>query len=262
MERRHVAVVTGANRGLGRAVAKALAERGYRVVGTVRDPATGAAMRDRFAADGLSFDAVAVDVTAPDAGARLAAAVPEGLDVLVNNAAVTFDGFDLGVVDRTLAANWYGAAAVVEALLPALREGGRVVNVSSGMADEASLPAALRAHFHDAAPERAGIDALVSAFRDGVAASGEPPEGWPRSAYRVSKLALNAFTRHVARAVADDPRGLRVNAVCPGWCRTGMGGPAAPRSVAQGTASILWGTEVPVGGPSGGFFRDGRAAQW
>lgn len=262
MERRHVAVVTGANRGLGWAVAKALVERGYRVVGTVRDAATGAAMSDRFAADGLEFDAVAVDVTAPDAGSRLAAAVPDGLDVLVNNAAVTFDGFDVGVVDRTLAVNWYGAAAVVEALLPLMRDAGRVVNVSSGIADEASLPEALRARFHDAAPDRAAIDALVSEFRDSVAASGEPPEGWPRSAYRISKLALNAFTRSAARAVADDPRGLRVNAVCPGWVRTGMGGPAAPRSVEQGAASILWGTEVGPDGPSGGFFRDGRTAQW
>ncbi|TNF26615.1 MAG: SDR family NAD(P)-dependent oxidoreductase [Deltaproteobacteria bacterium] len=255
-----VAVVTGANRGLGREVAKKLAARGYRVVGTVRDVAAGELMRDRYATEGLAFTPLAVDVTAEDAGARLFAAVPDGVDVVVNNAAVLLDGFDVEVVDRTLAVNWYGAVRVAEALLPALRDGGRLVNVSSGMADEAGLEPALRARLQDEALDRRGIDALMAEFRGSVAAGAR--SGWPRSAYRVSKVAIDAWTRHLARALAGDPRRLRVNAVCPGWVSTDMGGPAAPRSVEQGAASILWATEVPPDGPSGGFFRDGRPAAW
>ena len=257
-----VAVVTGANRGLGRAVAKTLAERGYRVVGTVRDPATGAAMSERFAADGLIFEALSVDVTAPDAGRRLAAAVPAGVDVFVNNAGVAFEGFDADVVERTLAVNYRGAAAVLAALVPALRPGARVVNVSSGVADEASISEALRARLTAPDLDAAGLDALVAEFRAGVAATGEPPAGWPRSAYRVSKLGLNALTRHVARDLASDPRRPRVNAVCPGWVRTDMGGPGAPLTVQQGAASILWATDLGPDGPNGGFFRDGRPAPW
>jgi len=256
-----VAVVTGANRGLGREVARILAMRGYRVIGTVRDPATGDVMRERYAAEGLRFEPLAVDVTKDDAGERIAAAVADGVDVLVNNAAVALEGFDLGVVDKTFAVNWYGAARVLEALLPRLRDGGRVVNVSSGVADEATLPDAIREQLWADGLDRAAIDQLLARFRAGVA-NGGPPDGWPRSAYRVSKLALNAYTRHLAKALADDPRRLRVNAVCPGWVRTDMGGPAAPRSVDEGAESILWATEIPPDGPSGGFFRDGEPAAW
>lgn len=84
--------------------------------------------------------------------------------------------------------------------------------------------------------------------------------GWPGSAYRVSKAGLNALTRLPAAELA--PRRIRVNAVCPGWVRTDMGGSSAPRSLAEGAASIVWAALIDDGGPSGGFFRDGRRISW
>ena len=79
-------------------------------------------------------------------------------------------------------------------------------------------------------------------------------------AYGVSKAALNALTIKLARATARD--GILVNAVCPGWVRTDMGGPGAPRSVEQGAASIMWAVQLPDDGPTGGFFRDGKRVAW
>ena len=79
-------------------------------------------------------------------------------------------------------------------------------------------------------------------------------------AYGVTKAALNALTIKLAKAVAGD--GILVNAVCPGWVRTDMGGAAAPRSVEQGAASVLWAVKLPDDGPTGGFFRDGKGVEW
>lgn len=83
--------------------------------------------------------------------------------------------------------------------------------------------------------------------------------GWPRNAYSVSKMALNAFTRLFAPAL---PHGQRVNAVCPGWVRTRMGGSGASRSVDVGARGIVWAATLGAAGPNGGFFRDGRAIAW
>jgi NAD(P)-dependent dehydrogenase (short-subunit alcohol dehydrogenase family) len=84
-------------------------------------------------------------------------------------------------------------------------------------------------------------------------------EGWPSSTYRVSKVGLNALTRILARDL--EPRGIRVNAVCPGWVRTRMGGAGAPRAVEKGAASIV-STTIREDGPTGGFFRDGTPIDW
>ena len=257
-----IAVVTGASRGLGREVARALAAQGYHVVGTVRSDATGEAFRGWLAQRGFGSTFLTLDVTAPDAGARLAAAVPDGVDVVVNNAAVALQGFDLAVVDNTLAVNVTGALRVLDALVPRLRPGARVVNVASGIADEATLDPALRARFSAPDLDRARLAALLAEFRAADARDCADPSPWPRSAYRTSKLALNAATRMLARDLAADPRAPRVNSVCPGWVRTDMGGAEAPRSLDEGAASILWATAIGPDGPTGGFFRDGKPAPW
>jgi carbonyl reductase 1 len=84
-------------------------------------------------------------------------------------------------------------------------------------------------------------------------------DGWPSSAYRVSKASLNAWVRLLARELA--PRRIRINAACPGWVRTDMGGRGASRSVEKGAASILWAAALK-GEPTGGFFRDGGRIDW
>jgi NAD(P)-dependent dehydrogenase (short-subunit alcohol dehydrogenase family) len=233
-----IVVVTGANRGIGREVARQLAARGDTVVLTART----AAKAERAAAEvsaGLPAAAAdrllarPLDVTDPAGTAELArslAEAPGRLDALVNNAAIHYDTWqragdaDLGVVREALETNLLGAWQLTLALLPLLRAGGhgRIVNVSSEAGSLASM-------------------------------SGGTP------AYKVSKAGLNALTRMLAAELR--PAGILVNAVCPGWVATDMGGPGG-RPVAQGAASVLWALDLPDRGPTGGFFRDGRPVPW
>ncbi|MCE9579403.1 MAG: SDR family NAD(P)-dependent oxidoreductase [Deltaproteobacteria bacterium] len=251
-----IAIVTGGNRGLGLEVSTRLAERGLHVILTARDPAAAAPLVAR----GLAVEPRALDVTDPASIARLVADVGERtVDVLVSNAAVSLDGFDADVVARTLATNYTGATAIVDALAPRLTRGSRVVLVSSAMGELGGLPKAIRDRF-DPPRDRASIRAALDEFLAQVRAGTHAKAGWPSSAYRISKAALNAWTRLAAAELA--PRGILVNAACPGWVRTRMGGQGAPRSIDEGGASLLWAATLPPDGPTGGFFRDGARVAW
>jgi NAD(P)-dependent dehydrogenase (short-subunit alcohol dehydrogenase family) len=228
-----VAVVTGANRGIGREVARQLAVRGDLVVLGSRDLAKGERAAAELARDGAEVLPRRLDVTDPASVERLAAELADRsgrLDVLVNNAAILYDtwqratGADLGVVEQALRTNLLGAWRTVQAFLPLLRASGhaRVVNVSSEAGSLASMGAV--------AP-----------------------------AYNVSKAALNALTRMLAADLRHER--ILVNAVCPGWVATDMGGPGG-RPVAAGAGSVLWAADLPDDGPTGGFFRDGRPLPW
>ncbi|HKI03868.1 MAG TPA: SDR family oxidoreductase [Thermoanaerobaculia bacterium] len=225
-----VAVVTGANRGIGLEVCRQLAARGYAVVLGSRDLAKGEA-----AVRGLPGEVHPrqLDVTDPDSIERLRAAVESDfgrLDVLVNNAAILYDTWqrvadaDLAVVHEALETNLFGAWRMCEAFLPLLRRGrhGRIVNVSSESGSLASM-------------------------------------GGGTPAYSVSKVALNGLTRMLAAELAGS--GILVNSVCPGWVATDMGG-AGGRPVEDGAASVVWAATLPDGGPTGGFFRDGKPVPW
>jgi NAD(P)-dependent dehydrogenase (short-subunit alcohol dehydrogenase family) len=224
-----VAVVTGGNRGIGLEVCRQLADRGYDVVLGSRDLAKGERAAARL---GQAVRACQLDV-ADDASVRTAAAwVAERFgrcDALVNNAAILYDTWaraasaDLAEIRAALETNLLGAWRTTLAFLPMLREvRGRVVNVSSEGGSLASM-------------------------------------GGGTPAYSVSKAALNAFTRVLAAELRS--AGVLVNAVCPGWVATDMGGPGG-RPVADGAASVVWAVTLPDGGPSGGFFRDGRPVPW
>lgn len=180
------------------------------------------------------------------------------VDILVNNAGVSLDGFDGEVARRTLEVNYYGAARVTDALCDVLAPNATVVMVSSGMGELGSVSAELRARLLDPGLTRPALEELVEQF---IARATENPRrlgGWPASAYRVSKMALNALTRIWAREWATS--GRRVNAVCPGWVRTDMGGSGASRSVGVGARGIVWAALDATG--SGGFFRDGKPIPW
>jgi len=248
-----IALVTGASRGLGEETARQLAARGYRVLPAVRH------------ARAEDADAWILDVTDAASIAAFAQRLArEGvrLDVLVNNAGISLKGFDAEVVRRTLAVNFFGAIAVTDALLPSVRDGGAIVMVSSGMGELSAFSPALRARFLDDGLTRAALIELVRSFERAVEQGRHIADGWPSSAYRVSKDSLNAWVRLLARELA--PRRIRINAVCPGWVRTDLGGDAAPRSVDAGAASIVWAATHDDGGgePTGGFFRDGHAISW
>ncbi len=226
------ALVTGANRGIGREVARQLAVRGYEVLLSARDGEQASAAAQEIAGEtGASVRSLTLDVSNPASIAVAAGSVaadPGELDVLVNNAGVGLDFGtpgtepDFDTIERTLQTNFYGAYRLTIALLPLLRasEHPRIVNVSSGMG--------------------------------GVAEMG----GWSPG-YRVSKAALNALTRILSTELKD--AGFLVNSACPGFVKTDMGGPmGAQKPVEDGATGIVWLATLPDDGPTGGFFRDGN----
>jgi NAD(P)-dependent dehydrogenase (short-subunit alcohol dehydrogenase family) len=224
-----VSLVTGANRGIGREVCSSLAARGHTVLLTARDgSAAQAATSDIPRAVPLRLDVT--DSESITAAARAVAHRFGKLDALVNNAAISYDTWqraisaDISVVRDAAETNLYGPWRLVEAFLPLLRasEHPRIVNVSSEAASLASM-------------------------------------GGGTPAYTVTKAALNALTRMLAAELRGER--ILVNAVCPGWVATDMGGPGG-RPVAEGAASVVWAAVLPDDGPTGGFFRDGRPLPW
>jgi NAD(P)-dependent dehydrogenase (short-subunit alcohol dehydrogenase family) len=229
-----IAVVTGANRGIGLEVCRQLLAQGVRVAMTGRDQeAVERALQSLRPPTGAAV-AVRLDVTDPDS---IRAAYREishelgAVDIVVNNAAILvfesanvletpLDGFR-----ETFETNCYGVIAVCHEFVPpmAARGYGRVVNVSSG----------------------AGQLTRMATYAP---------------AYSMSKTALNAFTRILASTYRD--AGVLANVVDPGWVRTDMGGRSAPRSVEQGADTAVWLATLPNDGPTGGFFRDRRPIEW
>jgi NAD(P)-dependent dehydrogenase (short-subunit alcohol dehydrogenase family) len=257
------ALVTGANRGLGFETCRQLGERGYRVILTSRGEREGKAAAAKLAAENLTFDYRRLDVDDRGSIAALVSsfdAARAKLDVLVNNAAVGLDGFDGEVARRTTDINLFGPMHVTDALLPFMPDGATIVMVSSGAGELSGFSRELRAKFLDEDLTREALVALVGTFVRDVEEGTYRKAGWPQSAYKVSKASLNALTRILAAELAR--RRIKVNAVCPGWVRTDMGGPSAPRSLAKGAASIVRAAVLDANGPTGGFFRDGKTIAW
>ena len=251
------AVVTGANQGIGLETCRQLAAAGLGVILTSRDEKAG-----RAAADGLGAGYHRLDVTRAPEIALLAADLSrqgKAVDVVVNNAAVSLDGFDIDVVRQTLATNFFGVLAVTDGLLPLIPDRGTIVMVSSGMGELHVYAPAIRARFANPNLTKEELVALVNEFIADVAAGDHAEKGWPSSAYRVSKAAVVALARVLARDLA--PRRIRVNAACPGWVRTRMGGGSAPRGVERGAASVV-SAALLADATTGGFFRDGKPAHW
>ncbi len=260
---RRIAAVTGGNRGIGLEVCRQLGQRGYRVILTCRDESLGSKARDQLRGQGLDVEFAPLDVSDPQSIARFADHAKQAcgrLDVLINNAGVSLDGFNAKVVQQTLAVNFQGALEVTSRLLPLLGAGGRIVMVSSGMGEISCLSPALRQVFMDPGLDREGLERLIRDFARAVESQEHSEAGWPSSAYRVSKVALNALTRVLSAELRE--AGILVNAVCPGWVRTGMGGKSAIRSAKKGAETIVWAaTELPEGA-TGQFFRDKQAIPW
>jgi NAD(P)-dependent dehydrogenase (short-subunit alcohol dehydrogenase family) len=233
-----IAVVTGGNRGMGFETCRQLARRGARVILTSRDPAKGDAAAGRLQGEGLDVRHQQLDVADDDAIARLAEFIRSEfgrLDILINNAGIvrgkdepreramrTFEATPAGLRE-VLATNLIGPFLLCQALIPLMQGSGRVVNVSSGMGQLSEMGS-----------------------------------GFP--AYRISKAGLNALTRIFASEL--EGTGIKVNAVCPGWVRTDMGGAGAARSVEEGVATTVWLATLLDDGPSGGLFRDQKPIPW
>ena len=258
-----LAIVTGANQGLGLETARQLTKLGYTVVITSRDAARGERAARELSGRGALVESLELDITQRAGIDALAARLRDKgvpIDALVNNAGGSFPGFDADVARRTIETNVYGALNVTDALRPLLADTARIVMVSSGMGELSCLGRELRERFSDPELDRARLVELTDSFVGAVERGDFARHGWPANAYRVSKAALNALTRVLARELASTR--IRVNAVCPGWVRTRMGGPSAARGVEEGAKGIVWAATLPPDGPSGGFFRDGQPIPW
>jgi NAD(P)-dependent dehydrogenase (short-subunit alcohol dehydrogenase family) len=229
-----VALVTGANRGIGREIVRQLAAKGITTLLAARDAAKAEAVAAEFAGQGLPVVGRQLDVTDPASVERLAKAVGREfgkLDILINNAAILVDPdgrgltTDLDDVRRTLETNLLGAWRVAQAFAPLLRKSGRgrLVNVSSQSGQLQSM-------------------------------------GDTYPAYGVSKTALNGLTRVLAAALKKDK--VLVNSACPGWVKTDMGGPNAPGTAEQGADTPVWLATLPDDGPTGGFFQGRKPLAW
>lgn len=236
-----VAVVTGANRGLGLETARQLAKRDIRVIITSRNLNKGEMALEKLRAEGLDVLLQPLDVTSENSVADLGAFIHSRcgrVDILVNNAGVFLDSHgseeagsasiftaSLETLTTTLKTNLYGPLLLAQELVPLMKQQhyGRIVNLSSGMGQLSEM-------------------------------EGKSP------AYRISKTAINALTR----ILAAETQGFNilVNSVCPGWVRTDMGGPHAERNIEPGAAGIVWAATLPDDGPTGGFFRDGQPIPW
>lgn len=232
------ALITGANKGIGFAIAQGLGAIGFTVAVGARDDGRRAEAVERLRANGIDAFGVALDVTSDDSAAAAAKTIEQTtgrLDVLVNNADIagrTDDGaqnastLDLDVLRTVLDTNVFGVVRVTNAMLPLLREAEspRIVNLSSNM----------------------GSLALQT--------------GPPLAAYAPSKSMLNSITAQYAREFADT--NVIVNAACPGYVATDFTGFAAPRTAEQGAAIVIRLATLPDDGPRGGFFDDEGVVPW
>ena len=217
------ALVTGANRGIGLAIAAGLAAEGYRVLAGSRDQDAGAKAAKKIGGDATPIQ---IDVADEDSIAR---AVDKAgpVDALVHNAGILGKGGildDPEDFDASIAVMLRGPYLLMHRLAPmmAKRGYGRIVNVSSGW----------------------------GSFSDGLAGP---------ASYGVAKAALNALTVAAARTL---PPSVKVNSMCPGWVRTRMGGMAATRSPEKGADTAVWLATLSDDGPTGGFFRDREPVDW
>jgi NAD(P)-dependent dehydrogenase (short-subunit alcohol dehydrogenase family) len=227
------ALVTGANKGIGREVARQLAVKGFHVFVGARNPEAGLKAADDIAKESGKVTFLKIDVADNSSVAAAASEfskISDRLDVLVNNAGIIVDGDDaiLKITDevlrKTLETNTLGALRVTRAFVPLLAKskGPRVINVSSG---------------------------------GGQLTGGA--DGWS-PAYCISKTALNGITSQLAAALPK----FAINSVCPGWVRTDMGGRGATRSVEEGADTVVWLASDAPQELTGKFLRDRKEIPW
>lgn len=236
-----IALITGANKGIGYEIAKGLGSRGIVVLLGARDAAKGQAAAVKLKGEGIDARFVPLDVTDPETIARAAQWIEDQfgrLDILINNAGIAEWGAKpseahLGKVREIYETNLFGPMAVTQAMLPLIRRSahGRIVNVSSslGSLSMASDP-------------------------------GSPISQFLALGYNTSKTALNSMTLQFANELRGTP--IKVNAVCPGYCATDINNHSGPRTAAQGAIAPVRYATLDDDGPSGGVFDENGRVAW
>lgn len=227
------AIVTGSNRGIGLEICRQLAKKNFKVIMTSRSQEKGKAAFEKLRAENLDVELESLEVSSLQSIQALKLAMQNKygrLDVLVNNAGVFLDSPGDGVlkvetslIDKTFQTNVFGPMLLSRELAPLMTQGGRIINLSSGMGQLSDMGA-----------------------------------GYP--AYRLSKTALNAVTRLLATELG--PQKISVNSMCPGWVKTDMGGPQAERPVEQGADTATWLASEADASLTGKFFRDRKEIPW
>ncbi len=229
-----IAVVTGGNRGIGFEVARQLAEKGVQVVLTSRDADKGLTAIEQLQQLNFPVEFHQLDVTDQASIETLKNDLQQKyqqIDILINNAGIFPTGMnnlsifdvDINTIKEAMDTNTYGPLQLIQALVPIMNNDARIINVSSGMGQLSQMDS-----------------------------------GYP--AYRMSKTGLNVITKLVAEELKENTN-ISINAVCPGWVKTDMGGPRAPKSVTEGADTIIW-LALMENPPTGGFFRDRQKIEW
>ncbi len=241
-----VALITGANKGLGLEMARQLGNQGITVLLAARDAFKGEAAAQTLKSEGIAAHAILLDLVNPVHISAVAAQIEKEfghLDILINNAGVMNDGSDWAAnstptvtqsaLHETFETNFFAVVALTQALLPLLRQApaARIVNMSSilGSLTLHSLP-------------------------------GSPIYSSKLFAYDASKAALNSFTIHLAHALAETK--IKVNSAHPGWVKTEMGTDAAPMEIPEGAETGVTLALLPEDGPTGGYFHLGKSIPW
>lgn len=226
-ENQMIAIVTGANRGIGLETVRQLADLSYKVYLGSRDFEKGAKAKAEI---GNLKNVLVIQLDVNDQ-VSIKKAVKQirdeqgRIDILINNAGINYDTYhnalnaDLDNVRQTFETNIFGAWAMIQEVLPLMQKQqyGRIVNMSSGLGSIATM-------------------------------------GHGSPGYSISKTALNVLTIQFAQLIGS--KDILVNSISPGWVRTDMGGYDADRSVAEGAKGVVWAAQLPKGGPTGKFFRD------
>lgn len=238
-----IALITGANKGIGLETARQLGQMGMIVLVGARDRARGEHAAEALRTDRIDARFVHLDVTSSSSITDAARAIERDfgrLDVLVNNAAVMFHGEDglasttsMRIFRETFDVNLFGMIETTQAMLPLIRKSpsGRIVNLTSNLGSIAEHSDANSPIYHVKI-----------------------------SAYDFSKAAVNMFTQHLAHELRDTP--IKVNAAHPGWVKTDMGGPHAQLELADGAKTGVTLATLPADGPTGGFFHMGVHMRW
>lgn len=238
-----IALITGANKGIGLETARQLGKQGITVFLGARDEARGNAAAEKLRGEGIDAHGIVLDVTNADSLKLAAARIerePGRLDILVNNAGVMLHDEDksagnqpLAVWRKTFETNVFGLIATTDAFLPLLRksDGGRIVNVSSALGSMT---------YHET--------------------PGSPIYGKHIPAYNVSKSAVNAFTVQLAYELKDTK--LKVNSVHPGWVKTDLGGDEAPMDTVDGAKTSVALATIGEDGPNGAYMHMGKVLPW